>query len=75
MSLHWFTFGQNHVHRVNGKTWDADVVCVIEAPDAEAARIEMIAAFGLRWAFQYDREPDMRHYPTGTRFLTQPVGF
>jgi len=33
MEIHYFTFGQAHVHRVNGITWDADLVCAIKATD------------------------------------------
>ena len=34
----YVTFGQTHVHSVNGKTFDKDCVAVIEAESAELGR-------------------------------------
>jgi hypothetical protein len=66
MGKHYFTFGQIHVHRVNGKTFDADSVVMIEAPDAMVAREIMVENFGLKWAFQYADPPDVeKHFPRG----------
>jgi len=42
----WFTFGCNQPHE-NGYT-------IIEADDAEAARIEMFRRFTERWSMMYD---------------------
>lgn len=59
----WFTFGQSHIHRVNGKTFDADCVVKISALDP---RQEMCRHFGNKWAFEYEQEPDIeRFYPRG----------
>lgn len=66
MSKHYFTFGFAHAHAVGGRTWDKDCVCVIEAPDADAAREKMVEAFGAKWAFQYEHEPNVaKYYPRG----------
>lgn len=39
----WFTFGQDHTHRVNGVTFDCDIVLEIEGTASEA-RQRMTAA-------------------------------
>jgi hypothetical protein len=66
MSKHYFTFGQDHAHAVNGFTFDKDVVAVIEAQDSSAARDRMFEVFGPKWAFQYDiTPPDMSDFPRG----------
>lgn len=62
LKTRWFTFGQSHVHSVNGKTWDKDCVVKITASDP---REEMFRAFGNKWAFEYDSEPNMKHFPRG----------
>lgn len=62
----WFTFGQNHVHRINGFTFDADIVVKITAPDPRARMIEL---FGPCWSMQYDNESDvcLELYPRGVK--------
>jgi len=59
MGKHYFTFGQIHAHRVNGKTFDADSVVMIEAPDASVAREIMVENFGLKWSHQYSSLEDV----------------
>jgi hypothetical protein len=58
----WFTFGQVHIHFVNGKTFDKDCVVKITADDP---RKVMVYTFGEKWALEYDREPCMEWYPRG----------
>lgn len=53
MKTAWFSFGQSHVHRVNGKTFDCDCLVKITSPDPRQA---MFDSFGDKWAMQYDRE-------------------
>jgi len=65
MSKHYFTFGQVHVHSVNGKTFDKDCVVEITAEDGNKARKKMFDTFGAKWAFQYDNKPDMKYFPRG----------
>jgi len=65
MITQYFSFGLNHTHKVNGITWDADIVCAIEAKSANDARDKMFEAFGPKWSLQYDTIPDMRYFPRG----------
>lgn len=59
----YFTFGQAHVHSVNGKTFDKDCVVKITAGDP---RQIMFDTFGAKWAMQYDESPPkMEFYPRG----------
>lgn len=53
----YFTFGQVHVHSVNGRTFDKDTVVKITAEDP---RQVMFDTFGNKWGFEYDQPPDMR---------------
>lgn len=46
----FFTFGQAHVHRVNGKTFDCDCVVKITSPDP---RQTMFENFGAKWSMEY----------------------
>ena len=65
MPKFYFTFGQIHVHRVNGKTFDHDCVVEIETSDYGSARQEMLDTFGSEWSFQYKELPDMKYFPRG----------
>ena len=58
----YFTFGQKHVHRVNGIIWDKDCVAKITAEDP---RKVMIETFGRQWSHEYDSLPDLSYYPRG----------
>lgn len=62
MTTCYFTFGQNHVHRLNGVMWDKDVVCKITAEDPCDV---MFATFGANWSMQYDQPPRMDLFPRG----------
>ncbi len=62
MHKSYFTFGQVHVHSVNGVTFDKDIVVEIEADDPRSV---MVDHFGLKWGHEYDEKPDVRHYPRG----------
>jgi len=64
----YFTLGQDHTHRYNGTTLDCDIVVKITAEDPRALMMEY---FGPEWAFQYDDEPDMRHFPRGIYEIDQ----
>lgn len=65
MKKFYFTFGQIHTHSVNGVTFDKDIVVEISALSYDNAREIMVAIFGLKWAFQYDKKPDMSFFPRG----------
>lgn len=74
MPRFYLTFGQAHVHQVNGRTWDHDVICAIEAPDMAAARATAFATFRSKWAFLYTEEDLQRiveYYPNGVQPLEQ----
>jgi hypothetical protein len=63
MPTAYFTFGQSHAHRVNGKTFDCDSVVKITSEDP---RQTMWDHFGAKWAMQYDDvPPNMHYYPRG----------
>lgn len=60
----WFTFGQGHVHTVDGFTYDKDIVVKITARQPRAVMVEW---FGLKWAFEYSKQPDMRYFSRGVK--------
>lgn len=49
MNKYYITFGSNHVPGINS-------YYVIEAKDAEEARLEAFNRFGNGWAFMYNEE-------------------
>lgn len=61
----YFTFGQSHVHYVNGKKFDKDCVVEIEAENEEKARVKMFDFFGSKWFTSYKSKPDMHFFPRG----------
>lgn len=71
----YVTFGQDHAHSVNGKTFDKECVAVIECDDAEQGRNLAFAYFQRKFCFEYhDTEfnfQEMSCYPRG--FI--PVNF
>ena len=58
----WFTFGQDHAHRINGTTLDRNIVLKITAEDP---REVMFQYFDTKWAMEYDKEPNMSYFPRG----------
>lgn len=62
MRTSYFTFGQTHVHSVNGKTFDKD--CAVKIT-AEEPRDVMVEHFGVKWAFEYDQPPKPEYIPRG----------
>jgi len=64
----YITFGQDHAHSVNGKTFDKDCVAVIEADDAAQGRAKAFEYFGKKWCFEYPEAfwtHEMSYYPRG----------
>lgn len=64
----YFSLGQNHAHRVNGKTLDCDCLVEIEAESREQCRIKMFELCGDKWAFQYDEDEMpkiLQYFPRG----------
>jgi hypothetical protein len=56
MKTSYFTFGQQHVHSLNGKTFDKNVIVEITSEDP---RQMMVDNFGGKWGFQYDNLNDL----------------
>ncbi|NCN86749.1 hypothetical protein GW932_02860 [archaeon] len=71
ISNHYFTFGQNHVHKIGFSLKDCFVKVVAE--DANKERhifIESFAKHNLlsvnQWAFQYsEKNFDIKYFPLG----------
>lgn len=65
----YITFGQVHRHEVNGQVFDKDSVCEIDCKDYEEGREKAFAAFGPKFAFDYDAgrvTPDfLQYFPRG----------
>ena len=68
MKTHYFTLGQSHVYCFNGQTLDHD--CVIKIT-AENPRDVMVEHFGLKWAFEYEKCPEIVFFPRGVYSLTE----
>lgn len=65
MRPYWITFGQVHVHSVDGHTIDKDCVVEIQAEDAGAAHDKAFEMFGPKFCFVKEFEPDMSYFPRG----------
>ena len=65
MKKFYFTFGQRHVHSLNGKTFDKDIVVEIQSETSGEARKKMVSFFGDKWFTHYEEKPDMRYFPRG----------
>lgn len=65
----YVTFGQAHVHSVNGKTFDKDCVAVIECRNAKEGRRLAFEYFGRQFCFEYHEDEfdtnKMRYFPRG----------
>ena len=44
----YVTFGQDHVHKINGKTFDKDCVAIVAG-----GRKEVFEIFGAKFCFEY----------------------
>ena len=54
----YITFGQVHVHSVNGKTFDKDCVAVIDSENASQGRKKAFEIFDRKFCMEYD---DIKH--------------
>jgi hypothetical protein len=62
----YVTFGQIHVHSINGKTFDKNSVAVIERETAEEGRLAAMDIFdGIFHQTFYDELPAMEYFPRG----------
>lgn len=66
MQKHYFSFGQEHVHRYNDTTFDCDSIVQINAPNGSAARTKMFEVFGQKWAGHYsESDVNFKYFPRG----------
>lgn len=64
--MKWFiTFGQVHVHSVNGQTFDKDCVAVINGDTVEECDNMAFELFDGKFHGHSARMPDMSYYPRG----------
>lgn len=66
----YITFGQDHIHRVNGKIFDKDSVAVIESPSAERGREIAFELFGPKFCMEYPEQ-----YWDYTKLVFFPRGY
>ena len=65
MPTYYVTFGYGHNHVIEGYTFDKDLVGTISAEDYAEAQGRCLAAFGSRFSFLQDEEPDMGFFYRG----------
>lgn len=58
----YITFGQTHVHSLNGKTFDKDCVAVVELPEEEARALFMPK---FHRSFTDRNDVDLNYFPRG----------
>jgi hypothetical protein len=63
----YVTFGQTHIHRVNGKIFDRDSVAVIHRKTAEEGRDFAFEVFGPKFFTTYTDLDNVKleYYPRG----------
>lgn len=75
MPRHYVTFGQQHTHRVNGKTLDCDTVACYDADNASAGRQLAFDMFGAKFFTDYHdtqfKMEDLHYYPKGIVYLDE----
>lgn len=52
----YVTFGQGHKHTINGVTFDANCVAVIESENAQTGRALAFELFGPKFCFEYPED-------------------
>ena len=66
---HYFTFGQSHAHRIQGKTLDCNHVAVVSAPTHREARAYIFGETEGLFGFSYTEddwdEESMKFFPGG----------
>ncbi len=69
----YISFGQDHVHRVNGTTFDCDCLCMIECDSHMDGRAKAFEAFGPKFFTSYEEdqlEDQLKYFPRGVVPLT-----
>lgn len=65
MKKFYISFGQKHVHGINGKLFNKDCIAVIEARSIHGAQALAMWRFDQKFANVYSELPDMTYYPRG----------
>lgn len=52
---YYISFGQAHKHEINGQVFDRKVLLEVESYSRKEARAVVVALFGTKWAFLYER--------------------
>ncbi len=66
MEIYYFSFGQVHVHRIDGITLDADCLLRVIAENYGDARQRVFDAIGDKWCMQYaEGAVDFNYFPRG----------
>jgi len=74
MSKFYISFGQCHVHRIGGFTYDCDVLMGIRAETYQDARAVAHALTGGVFGTSYtDEDIKMEHFPNGVHFLADDL--
>lgn len=56
MAKHYVTFGQTHIHHINGVTYDKDCVACFEASSPASGRQKAFDLFGSKFCYDYHGE-------------------
>lgn len=56
MAKHYVTFGQQHVHEINGKTLDRNCVAVFETASSNEGREKCFELFGDQFFTDYNED-------------------
>lgn len=72
MTKTYITFGQVHVHHINGKVFDKDCVAVVDLPEDEARAIFM-PQFCFSYAEEEFNKLDVSFFPRGLINVELPI--
>ena len=61
----YVSFGQAHVHSINGHTIDKDCIVEIESDSREKAHRKVMDMFDGVFCFLHNDMPDMSYFPRG----------
>ena len=62
---YYITFGQSHIHKINGKVFDKDCVAVVEAGNPDNASALIFDLFSDRFCSCGTLVPNNKYYPRG----------
>lgn len=68
----YVSFGQTHVHSMNGVTIDKDCVVEIEAGTYNRAREAALSMFGVKFSRVYS-DPELAFFTRGIIRLAEPL--